>query len=49
VDWTSVRASAGGTEGVKDMSEYLRKKGNREDKEEGEYKPKGDFHDVPAQ
>jgi len=49
VDWTSVRASAGGTEGVKDMLEYLRKKRNGEVKEEAEYEPKGGFHDVPAQ
>ena len=49
MDRTSVRASAGGTEGVEDMLEYLRKKRNREVKEELEYKPKGGFHDVPAQ
>jgi len=49
VDWTSVRASAGGTEGVNDTLEYLRKKRNGEIKEEGEYKPKGGFHDVPVQ
>jgi len=34
---------------LKDMLEYLRKKRNGEIKEEGEYKPKGGFHDVPAQ
>ena len=49
MDWTSVRASARGTEGVKDMLEYLRKKRYGEVKEEGKYKPKGGFHDVPAQ
>ena len=49
VHWTSVRASAGGTGGVEDTLEYLRKKRNGEVKEEAEYKPKGGSHDVPVQ
>jgi hypothetical protein len=43
VDWTSGRATAGDSEGVKDILEYLRKKRDGEVKEEEEYKPKGWF------
>ena len=43
VDWTSGRASAGDSEGIKDMLEYLRKKRDGEVKEEEEYKPRGWF------
>jgi hypothetical protein len=43
VDWTSGRASAGDSEGVKDILEYLRKKRDGEVKEEEDYKPKGWF------
>jgi len=43
VDWTSGRASAGDSDGIKDMLEYLRKKRDGEVKEEGEYKPRGWF------
>jgi len=43
VDWTSGRASAGDSEGIKDMLKYLRKKRHGEVKEEGEYKPRGWF------
>lgn len=43
VDWTSGRASAGDSESVKDILEYLRKKRDGEVKEEDDYKPKGWF------
>ncbi|KAF8494327.1 hypothetical protein F5888DRAFT_1795121 [Russula emetica] len=43
VDWTSGRATAGDSEGVKDILEYLRKKRDGEVKEEEDYKPKGWF------
>jgi hypothetical protein len=41
VDWTNGRASAGDSEGVKDILEYMRKKRDGEVKEEEEFKPKG--------
>ena len=40
---TSGRATAGDSEGVKDILEYLKKKRDGEVKEEGEHKPKGWF------
>ena len=43
VDWTNGRASAGDSEGVKDILEYMRKKRDGEVKEEEEFKPKGWF------
>ena len=43
VDWTSGRASAGDSESIKDILEYLRKKRDGEVKEEEEYKPRGWF------
>ncbi|KAH9056468.1 hypothetical protein EDB87DRAFT_1566578 [Lactarius vividus] len=43
VDWTNGRASAGDSEGVKDILEYLRKKRDGEVKEEEDFEPKGWF------
>jgi len=43
VDWTSGRASAGDSEGVKDMLEYqMERSRKRED-----ISPEGGFHDIP--
>ena len=41
VDWTNGRASAGDSEGVKDILEYMRKKRDGEVKDEEEFKPRG--------
>ncbi|KAI0270541.1 hypothetical protein BC834DRAFT_861921 [Gloeopeniophorella convolvens] len=43
VDWTSGRASAGDSDGVKAILEHLRKKRDGEIKEEEDYQPKGWF------
>lgn len=43
VDWTNGRASAGDSEGVKDILEYMRKKRDGEVKEEEDFKPRGWF------
>ena len=43
VDWTNGRASAGDSEGVKDILEYMRKRRDGEVKEEEDFKPKGWF------
>ncbi|KAI9507312.1 thioredoxin-like protein [Russula earlei] len=43
VDWTNGRASAGNSEGVGDVLEYLRKRRDGEAKEEEDYQPKGWF------
>ncbi len=43
VDWTNGRASAGDSEGVKDILEYMRKKRDGEIKEEEDFKPRGWF------
>ncbi len=43
VDWTNGRASAGDSEGVKDILEYLRKKRDGEVKGDEDYKPRGWF------
>ena len=43
VDWTSGRAVAGDSEGVKDILEYLRKRRDGEVKEEEDFEPKGWF------
>ena len=45
----SGHASTGDSEGVKDMLEYLKKKRDGEFTEEGGYRPKWCFHQVPAQ